>query len=74
MNDKTMFECLNQDELLVQFKQHIDFTQDCDGALAWVALFIQAYAKVRDVEDVGHQMAIQYEYQQKLDALTGGDK
>ena len=74
MNEKTMFDCKDQDELLEQFKQHIDFTLDCDGALDLIALFIQAYAKVRDVESIDHQMAIQYEFEQKLNALTGDDK
>lgn len=71
---KTMFDCTTQHELLAQFKKNLNYTVDCKSAMEWCALFIHAYTKVRDVEDVAYQMAIQYEYQQKLDALTGGDK
>jgi len=63
-----MFDCTTQDELLAQFKEHIDFTPTCDGAIEWCALFICAYKTVRDLENE----ALRYELAQKLDALTGG--
>ena len=74
MSDKTMIECSTQEELLAQFKKHIDFTPTIRGAFEWSILFMHAYISVIEREAIVNQMAIQYEYQQKLDALTGGDK
>ena len=67
---KTMFDCTTQDELLAQFKSNLEYTVDCKSAVEWCALFIHAYTKVRDIEE----SALRYELEQKLDALTGGDK
>jgi hypothetical protein len=67
---KTMFDCTTQDELLVQFKSNLEYTDTCQSAVEWCALFIHAYTKVRDLENE----ALRYELEQKLDALTGGDK
>ena len=67
---KTMFDCADQIELIGLFKKHIAFTDDCENAINWIALFIQAYYQMRDKEIA----ALQYEFEQKLDALTGDQK
>lgn len=67
---KTMFDCANQIELIDMFKEHIAFTGDCEDAMDWIALFINAYHQVRDKEIA----ALQYEFEQKLYALTGDKK
>ena len=66
----TMFECQNQQELLEQFQEHIHQSDDCKSVMVWIGLFVHAYHQVRDNE----MAALQYEFEQKLDALTGDQK